>query len=75
MISPGAFFVALFTAAIPVAWFFFVRWFLRKDIAETETLDEHEASDLADTQKSARSANGAKQGDADLPDLTHAGAH
>lgn len=75
MISPGALFIALFAAAIPASWFFFVRWFLSKDVAETELLDQFEAAELTDTQKSDKSAIRAKQVDSDMPDLTHAGAH
>lgn len=75
MISLGVLFIAIFAAAIPVTWLFVVKWFLSKDAAETERLDQFELLELTNERKAAKSATGAKREDSQLPDLTHAGAH
>ncbi|MFT4589210.1 MAG: hypothetical protein ACI9VS_001640 [Candidatus Binatia bacterium] len=75
MISLGVLFIAIFAAAIPVTWLFVVKWFLSKDAAETEQLDQFELSELTNERKAAKSATGANLKDSHLPDLTHAGAH
>ena len=46
MISIGDLAVALFAGAIPVAWYFVCRWFMKKDMEETQRLNELEAAEL-----------------------------
>ncbi len=53
MISFEALIVAVVAASIPVAWLFICRWFMIKDVAETELLDQLEADELTDAQKVA----------------------
>lgn len=76
MITPGALIVAILAGSIPVGWFFIVRWFMSKDVAETERLDELELAELTPLQRHrAASASKAGHDDAHFPDLTRAGAH
>ena len=75
MISIGALLIAIFAAAIPVSWFFIVRWFLSKDIADTEQLDQFELCELTDQYKSAEASSNVKRENSHSPDLTRAGAH
>jgi len=69
----GAFITAVLAAAIPATWFFIVRWFMSKDVAETELLDEADLAELPPIQKAA--ARTPERDDAHMPHLTHAGAH
>ena len=74
MISLDAFIVAVVAGSIPVAWFFVCRWFMSKDTAETELLDELGAAELTETQRSELASKAKASGEDAHPvgQLSHA---
>ncbi len=54
MISLQSLIIAISAGAIPAIWFFFCRWFMKLDEAETELLDKAEAAELTDGQRAER---------------------